>query len=132
MGRYLSEAEYNTIDLVDKEISFQISSIRKGTYFLNIFYDPVNIDDLRLSHDPIRFECNIEIQRGNKRIIRKVSLVIKDAELGTWVELYNIPEDFSWSMIKNHNIFIKDISFDSNFTKYYKKIWFAVEQRVFD
>jgi hypothetical protein len=124
----LRKIEMGTSELINREIVFDINKLFFGEHTLEIWLEPFNIEELRMPHEPIKIEYEVEMRQGEKIKERNVSYFYEDAEIGGSLFLYDIPHDFSWSNKGNLKIIIKNFVFDKTFTQYYKSIMLGIKR----
>jgi hypothetical protein len=128
-AKTLAKAEYN-INMIENEIVFSINDVFTGDYALSFWLEPIDINVLRQSHIPISFKYSVEVHQGNKRMEKSFSFSLEGATIGSKIQLYSIPKDFS-NKEENIKVIIKDIVFDNTFLTYYKSIGFGISRLAF-
>jgi hypothetical protein len=128
LGRVeFSDNKIYAVTDIDDRIFLQLDKMDTGDYELWIYFEPINIGELRQFHKPFRFEYDIEITHGGKTIEMKKSYLLEKASIGIGHRLFIVPIDFFWSF-NGVEVVIKNVRFDDVFTLYYKTIKFYLKK----
>jgi hypothetical protein len=119
-------SQYKTIPFVDgEEITFLLDDIANGIYHIGFWYTPINSDIASKLESPLIFECDIEIKQGNNLKTKQFALTVPRGRMGEVRHLFAVPIDVMPTIVHDIEITIKNITFDKNFSQYYKECKFS-------
>ena len=120
--------EYTIDELKNSTITFDIDKLVLGKHDLEVHfvtYDPYALQNLP---NPINFELTLQIQNGNETKEKPfVKTFINHNSLAIFY-LFDVPKDFIWSSKAKTEVTIKDIRYDEEFPKYFKKVVFVLKR----
>jgi hypothetical protein len=127
----LSIIEKNTKNDLD-QIIFSINKLDIGNHSLEIYFEPYDINILRQTDSPIKFDFDVEIleKRKNETKQKHISIMLEKATIGVGISLFNVPRDFFWNHNTDVKITISNFKYDDIFIQYYKRIRIWVQRNA--
>jgi hypothetical protein len=112
---------------VGTDAFFYANKLKAGHYYFTIFFNPFDINKLRNSNSPIKFEYTIEIEKKGEIILKRTySFFLEKATTGRGDFLFDIPGSFF--VDDDIQISVKDIVFDTLFSQYYEYFYFELQR----